>query len=329
MRELKATSDQVERFCEKQMENDIKFWRDKLIFQEILRNENVNQNKMRLDDAVEKKKYLEHSYKTEEYMRNKLSKEKTENKTKIGEMEKDFTKLQKIIKVDKLSEVLNHREALLRTRMDLEDQTKELDATIVVLTEKYNENNEEKEHLLEEKNTFEKDDYEHKQKRMIELTKSMEEYGKDLAKREAPITTICASVLKMASQLEINVHKKSGRAEITVENLNATMDACSQKIEKILHFLWQKNLNLDDSMQDVNWNSPAKMFNITDNAYIRKESDDEEGSDDDEEEKELEAQRMNHKNDIANKNNGSDKRKKAKSKVTENNEFKDNSDDKL
>lgn len=56
MRELKATSDQVERFCEKQMENDIKFWRDKLIFQEILRNENVNQNKMRLEMAERKRK---------------------------------------------------------------------------------------------------------------------------------------------------------------------------------------------------------------------------------------------------------------------------------
>jgi len=70
----------------------------------------------------------------------------------------------------------------------------------------------------------------------------------------------------MAAQLEVNTHKKSGRAEVTVENVNLTMDAISQKIEKILHFLWQKKLTLDDSMQDVNWNSPAKMFNITDNA---------------------------------------------------------------
>merc|ERR1712096_146210 len=54
MRELKATSDQVERFCEKQMENDIKFWRDELIFQEILRNENVNQNKMLLENLQKK-----------------------------------------------------------------------------------------------------------------------------------------------------------------------------------------------------------------------------------------------------------------------------------
>lgn len=66
MKDLKNTSDQVERFCEKQMENDIKFWRDKLIFSEILRNENVNQNKMRLDHAIEKKNYVERSYHTEE-----------------------------------------------------------------------------------------------------------------------------------------------------------------------------------------------------------------------------------------------------------------------
>lgn len=108
-------------------------------------------------------------------MRTKLSKEKAENKSKIAEMDRDFSKLQKIIKVDKPSEVLDKKEQLKRTHEDLEEQTKELDEQILKLTEILKANTEEKNSMLEDKNTYEQEEFQVKNKKMNEMGQSLEE----------------------------------------------------------------------------------------------------------------------------------------------------------
>jgi hypothetical protein len=108
-------------------------------------------------------------------MRTKLSKEKAENKSKIAEMDRDFSKLQKIIKVDKPSEVLDKKEQRKRTHEDIEEQTKELDEQILKLTEILKANTEEKNSMLEDKNTYEQEEFQVKNKKMNEMGQSLEE----------------------------------------------------------------------------------------------------------------------------------------------------------
>lgn len=108
-------------------------------------------------------------------MRTKLSKEKNENKDKISEMWRDFTKLQKIIKVDKLSEVMDKKEQLARTHDDLEEQTKIMDEEITELQTKLKESMEDKSRMLEDHISDEKEEFEAKTKKKIEMEQSLDE----------------------------------------------------------------------------------------------------------------------------------------------------------